>query len=102
VLGFLKHDHELLGATKKHCYPQSAKRLIASQEGMHCTELLYRTDNSTVYTMQICMYKIHLALVLRDCASTRLENVHHFSNSRDNFRFNAFWPRRLLAALVLY
>ena len=71
VLGFLQHDHELLGATKKHCYPQSAKRLTASQEGMHYTELLYRTDNSTVDTMQIRMYKIQVALVLRDCDSMR-------------------------------
>jgi len=101
VLGFSKHDDELLGATKKQCYPQSAKRLTASQEGMHYTELLYRTDNSTVDTMQIRMYKIYAALVLRDCASSRLENLHRFSNSRDNFRFNAIWHRRFLAALVL-
>ena len=58
---------------KKQCYPQSAKRLTASQEGMHYTELLFRTDNSTVDTMQICMYKIYVTLVLRDCASKRLE-----------------------------
>jgi hypothetical protein len=61
VLGFSKYDHDLLGVTKKkQCYPQSAKRLTASQEGMHYMELLFRTDNSTVDTMQICMYKIHV------------------------------------------
>jgi hypothetical protein len=29
--------------------------------------------------------------VLRDFALTRLENLRHFSNLRDNFRFNAIW-----------
>jgi hypothetical protein len=101
VLGFSKQDHELLGAIKKQCCPQKAKRLTASQEGKHYTELLYRTDNNTVDTMQIRMYKIRVAHVLRDCASKRLENLHRFSNSRDNFWFNAIWHRRYLAALVL-
>jgi hypothetical protein len=30
-----------------------------------------------------------VVLVLRDFALTRLENLHHFSNWRDNLRFNA-------------
>jgi len=47
------------------------------------------------------MYKIHVALILRECASTRLENLHHFFNSIDNFQFNAIWHRRFLAPLVL-
>jgi hypothetical protein len=31
---------------------------------------------------------------------TQLENLHHFSNLRDNFRFNAFWHRQSVVALV--
>ena len=42
-----------------------------------------------------------LRRVLRDFASTRLDNLHKFSNSSDNFRFRAFWHKRFLAALVL-
>jgi hypothetical protein len=51
--------------------------------------------------MLICIYKIQTALVLRDGASTRLEHLHHFSNSSENFLFNAIWNRRFLATLGL-
>jgi hypothetical protein len=39
-------------------------------------------------------------LVLRDFALTRLENLHHFSNLRDNFRFNTIWHTRSVVALI--
>jgi hypothetical protein len=37
----------------------------------------------------------------RDFALTRLENLHHFLNLRDNARFNATWHTRSVVALVL-
>jgi hypothetical protein len=36
----------------------------------------------------------------RDLALTQLANLHHFSNSRNNFRFNTIWQRRSVAALI--
>jgi len=29
-----------------------------------------------------------------------LENLHHFWNSRSNFRFNAIWHRQFVTALI--
>jgi hypothetical protein len=38
--------------------------------------------------------------VLRVLALTWLEKLHRFFNLRDNFRFNAIWHRRSVAALI--
>jgi hypothetical protein len=47
------------------------------------------TVNFDVETVQVTLFLRDL--VLRDSALTRLENLHDFSNLRDNFRFNAIW-----------
>ena len=39
--------------------------------------------------------------ILRDFAVTWLENLDHFSNLRNNFRFNAIWRRRSMAVLII-
>jgi hypothetical protein len=48
---------------------------------------------------------IYTRLVLRDFvlwdfALTQLENLHNFSNSSDDFRFNAIWHTRSVAAIM--
>jgi hypothetical protein len=37
-------------------------------------------------------------LFMRDFALTRLKNLHHFTNLRENFRFDAIWQGRSVAA----
>jgi hypothetical protein len=43
---------------------------------------------------------IQAGLVLHDFALTQLENLHHFSNLCDNFRFNMMWHRLFVATLI--
>jgi hypothetical protein len=38
--------------------------------------------------------------ILCDFAFLHLENLHHFSNLRDNFCFNVVWPRQSVSALI--
>jgi len=43
---------------------------------------------------------LQAGIVLSDFALTRLEDLQHFSNLSDNFRFNAIWHRRSVALIL--
>jgi hypothetical protein len=49
-------------------------------------------------TLQVVL--VLLDFILLDFALTQLENLHHFSNLHDNFRFNTIWHRRSMVALI--
>jgi hypothetical protein len=48
------------------------------------------------------VYLVQVTRVLGDFALTRLENLHNFSNSHDNFCFNVIFHRQFVIALVLF
>lgn len=57
------------------------------------------TSGFPEFTMQVGV--VLRDFFLRDFASTRLENLHNFSNARDNFRFRTICHKQSLAALVV-
>jgi hypothetical protein len=76
-----------------------------------CTETdepcsTYLSDGHGTHKFSRKMYKVlQVTLVLRDFvlhdfALTRLENLHDFSNLRDNFRVNAIWHGPYVVALI--
>jgi hypothetical protein len=72
----------------------------------------FNTENSITYSMN-CNYRIGGTLytletwfqaqvvpVLCDLALMRFENLHHFSNLCNNFKFDAIWHRSTMDALI--
>lgn len=66
-----------------------------------CVEYL-RLEYSVLCTEEFVQAGLFLReLFLRDLILTRLATLHHFSNLRDNLRFNAVWRTRSVVTLVL-
>jgi len=64
-----------------------------------CLDILYYVCARFIMYRQVSFYAIFF---LRDLALTRLENLCHFMNLRDNFRFNGIWQGRNMATLVSF
>jgi hypothetical protein len=75
-----------------------AVQQVSSRFSFKLTALLVRFQGTVclIFISRDCK----VVLVLRDFTWTLLENLHHFLNLRNNFRFNAIWHRRSVVALI--
>jgi hypothetical protein len=88
-----------------HCWVCSTGVLLLIVIIASFDTVTFRQNCNLMYFMTAGLMAVQAGPVLcdfflHDFALMRMENLHHFSNLRDNFHFNAIWHRRSVAALV--
>jgi hypothetical protein len=116
---YLKFENQLARRAALSYWPSLCSTVLFWSNCSHDTDFQARSQDSVSRQKHLDFCGHHLArplvwsctirlqvvfilrdFVLRDFALTRLENLHHFSNLRNNFRFNAIWHRRYVVALI--